>query len=121
MTPLQPLINQGNRVFAAALGQAMTRIAGLPTAQANADLQPLWQARDRAVAGLTSRFVTHPWPVEFLFIVSPLVTWIWLGALIIISGGLIALWPVPVLARRRSEALAGARRSGSPVPAREAV
>ena len=121
LTPLQPLINQGNRVFAAALGQAMTRISGLPTAQANADLQPLWQARDRAVAGLTSRFVTHPWPVEFLFIVSPLVTWIWLGALIIISGGLIALWPVPVLARRRSAALAGARRSGSPVPAREAV
>ncbi len=41
--------------------------------------------RQRAVAGLTTRFVTHPWPVDFLFIVSPLVTWIWLGALIIIS------------------------------------
>ena len=121
LTPLQPLINQGNRVFAAALSQAMTRVSGLPVAQANADLAPLWQARDRAVAGLASRFVSHPWPVEFLFIVSPLVTWIWLGALIIISGGLIALWPVPALARSRSTAPATARVSGAPVPAREAV
>ena len=64
---------------------------------------------------------SHPWPVEFLFIVSPLVTWIWLGALIIISGGLIALWPVPALARRRSTAPATARVSGAPVAAREAV
>jgi hypothetical protein len=29
------------------------------------------------------------------------VTWIWLGAMIIAVGGLIALWPVPELGRRR--------------------
>jgi cytochrome c biogenesis factor len=29
------------------------------------------------------------------------VTWIWLGGLIMIAGGLIALWPVPERARRR--------------------
>ena len=29
----------------------------------------------------------------FRLIVSPLVTWIWIGALIVFAGGLIALWP----------------------------
>ena len=77
-------------------------------------------ARDRAIAGLASRFVTHPWPVEFLLIVSPLVTWIWLGAMIIAIGGLIALWPIPALARRRSAAAYRARPPASPaLPARE--
>ena len=68
--------------------------------------------RQRAIAGLTSRFVTHPWPVNFLLIVSPLVTWIWGGALIIVIGGLIALWPIPAVVRRRSPAFAG-----TPTPA----
>lgn len=119
LTPLQPKIDQGDRVFAAALSQAMTRIAGMPVAQAQGALAPLWQARDRAVAGLTDQFVAHPWPVDFLLIVSPLVTWIWLGAIIIALGGLIALWPVPVLARRRAAAAAAARRPASPVPVRD--
>ena len=71
-------------MFAAALSQAMTRISGLPVAQANADLAPLWQARDRAV-GRARQQVRHAirGRSTFLFIVSPLVTWIWLGALII--------------------------------------
>jgi cytochrome c-type biogenesis protein CcmF len=119
LTPLQPLITQGDRVFAAATQQAMTRVAGLPLAQAQRELAPLWAARDRAITGLTARFVSHPWAVNFLLIVSPLVTWIWLGAIIIAIGGLIALWPVPVLARRRTRAAYAARRSATPVPARE--
>jgi cytochrome c-type biogenesis protein CcmF len=57
--------------------------------------------------------------VNFLMIVSPLVTWIWLGALIIAFGGLIALWPVPAFARRRAVARAGAGRRAPAVAARE--
>ena len=34
-------------------------------------------------------------PRTFRLIVSPLVTWIWIGALIVFAGGLIALWPAP--------------------------
>jgi hypothetical protein len=51
------------------------------------------------------------------------VTWIWLGAIIIAIGGLIALWPIPVTLRRRSTALAGARPGGPApaLPARETV
>jgi cytochrome c-type biogenesis protein CcmF len=119
LTPLQPLISQGDRVFASALTQAMGRVGGLPVAQAQQALAPLWAARDRAIAGLTARFVSRPWPVNFLLIVSPLVTWIWLGAIIIAGGGLIALWPVPALARRPATATRAARRSAPAVPAGE--
>ena len=40
---------------------------------------------------------------------SPLVTWIWLGALIVFAGGLITLWPLPVGLRRRVRASYAAR------------
>ena len=101
LTPLQGLISQGDRVFQAALKSAMPRIGALPLAQAERALQPLWRERDQAIAEIAARYVTHPWAIDFRLIVSPLVTWIWAGALIIALGGLIALWPVPALARRR--------------------
>jgi hypothetical protein len=97
---------------------AMTRLAAakLPPVRAQAALAPLWQARDRAIAELVARYVTHPWPVTFLFIVSPLVMWLWIGALIVIAGALIALWPAPALARlrARSAAFAGRRLAREP-------
>ena len=65
-------------------------------------MNTLWAERDLAVTEIARRFVTHPWPTEFLLIVDPLVTWLWLGALIMGCGGLIALWPVPSFARRRA-------------------
>ncbi|HEY2161028.1 MAG TPA: cytochrome c-type biogenesis CcmF C-terminal domain-containing protein [Solirubrobacteraceae bacterium] len=115
--PLQPLINQGDRVFAAALPQAMQRASKLPPAQGQQVLSQIWALRDRAIGGIASRFVTHPWPVNFLFIVDPLVTWIWIGALIMGGGGLIALWPIPVLVRRRKTAAVAARPATAPVAA----
>ncbi len=116
LTPLQPLINQGNRVFQAALMQAMSTFASrhITTAQAQQELAPLWQERNQAIAEIAARYVTHPWTVDFLVIVSPLVMWIWLGALIIAAGGLIALWPVPAPARRR--AAVARERPVAPVP-----
>ncbi len=79
--------------------QAMTR-RRLPWPRRRSAAAPRWAAarpRDRGPRGSVR---DPPWPVDFLLIVSPLVTWIWLGAIIIALGGLIALWPVPVLARR---------------------
>jgi cytochrome c-type biogenesis protein CcmF len=120
LTPLAGLIAQGNRVFNTDLTQAMTSAAKLPPSRQQAALAPLWQARDQAIVAIAARYVSHPWPVEFLLIVDPLVTWIWLGAIIIASGGLIALWPVPVAVRRRVKAAQPARTSAPPVtPARE--
>ncbi len=97
LAPLQPYISRGDQVFQAAL----MRAESLPPAKARPQLAQLWQLRDLAIAEIAARYATHPFPVEFLLIVSPLVTWIWIGTLIIATGGLIALWPFPALAWRR--------------------
>jgi cytochrome c-type biogenesis protein CcmF len=112
LTPLANLINKGNQVFGKAITTVVTRTANESLASQNAALAPLWQERDLAVAGLVSRYATHPWPVEFLLIVSPMVAWIWFGAAIMFTGGLIALSPLPALARRGSRA---PYRTGLPV------
>jgi len=119
LTPLQGAIAQGDKVFLA----AMSKLSANPTTARQ--YIPFIQAeRARAIVALTDRFVTHPWGVNFLFIVSPLVTWIWLGALIIAIGGLIALWPIPSIARRSRAPARSAARAPSvppPVPVREPV
>jgi cytochrome c-type biogenesis protein CcmF len=122
-TPLAPLINEGNSVFAAYAPQVMAKAAKLPPGQAQSAMNTLWSERDLAVTEIARRFVTHPWPTEFLLIVAPLVAWIWLGALIIGVGGLIALWPVPSFARRRAGVPYKARPSSTSagVPVREPV
>jgi cytochrome c-type biogenesis protein CcmF len=113
LTPLQAEINRGDQVFT----KLMT---SLTPAQARrpATIQFIEAERARAITGLAARFVTHPWPVNFLLIVSPLVTWIWIGAIIIACGGLIALWPLPALARRRRPAPAYGP-AGPALPVRE--
>ena len=118
LTPLGGYISQGNRVFAAALSRTMKSMPGLATGQQQAALSTLWTLRDQAITGIANRYVTHPWPVEFLLIVDPLVTWIWIGAIIIAAGGLIALWPIPSLARRRVRVSAPAP---APAPAVAAI
>ncbi len=102
LSPLGNLINQGNRVFGNAIMTVVRRTAGESQARQNAALAPLWEERDLAVAGLVNRYARHPWPVEFLLIVAPMVAWIWFGAAVMFCGGLIALSPLPALARRRS-------------------
>jgi cytochrome c-type biogenesis protein CcmF len=116
MTPdiraLLPVIQQGDTVFAAAAGK-------LPPAAEAAAL-------GTALRGLVDRYVANPPPATFRIITSPLVTWIWLGAIIVFCGALIALWPgsdSPRRARyaaRVAEELAAARKkpaSGEREPA----
>ena len=62
----------------------------------------------QALDGLTRSYAANPPPATFRLIVSPLVSWIWIGALIVFMGGLIALWPP-------------ARRAPRPVAARYAA
>jgi cytochrome c-type biogenesis protein CcmF len=62
-----------------------------------------------ALGLLASRYLANPSPAQFRFIDSPLVTWIWLGGMIIFGGGLIALWPAPWAIRRRARARMPAR------------
>jgi cytochrome c-type biogenesis protein CcmF len=61
---------------------------------------------DAAAQGLllnviADRYRLDPPPAGFRMIVSPLVTWIWLGGLVAIAGALVALWPRPMRARAR--------------------
>jgi cytochrome c-type biogenesis protein CcmF len=126
LTPLQTLINQDDASFA----KAFALVAKLPAAtQAKvlAPNSPLWTLRNQRILQLTSRYVDHPWPATFLLIVSPLVMWLWIGAMIVVFGALIAIWPARRVSRRRArsaEYLPPAPASSpvsEPEPARELV
>ena len=91
---LLPRVKEGDEVF--------TQAEGLPPAARDALL-------GQALAGLTRSYADDPPPATFRLIVSPMVTWIWIGALIAFAGGLIALWPAPRGAASRVSATYAAR------------
>ena len=102
--PLAPLINTGDRKFF----RALDAVSAQPKADRVRYLNLIYQLRDRLVGALTDRWISHPWRAQFKMIVSPLVSWLWLGAIIGAIGGLIALWPVP---RRTRGSRGGGRRN----------
>jgi len=101
LQPLQAEINRGDGLFT----RLMTSLTPTQASQPQT-LDAIRVERARAIAGLARRFTTQPWSVTFRLIVSPLVTWLWLGAIVMVIGGLIALWPIPTFARRRTRAVA---------------
>ncbi len=118
--PLGPAINAAD----GQMERALQAIAKLPVASQRrwlASNSPIWAARNARILKIASLYTTHPWPVTFLIIVSPLVMWLWLGGIIMAVGALISLRPIPALTRLRARAGAyapGARRSRG-VPVRE--
>jgi len=103
LAPLRPIIEEGNATFRRAMVGIMREGAD-PEAVAQ-----LYAFRDAAVSAVARRWVTQPWAADFRFIVSPLATWIWIGAIVTFLGGLIALWPAPATARKRVTAGYAAR------------
>ena len=116
LTPLQRLISEGDRKFAGLYNSVSGRLwktyphmtlaefSSRLNATLNArDLDGLdfWQARDLLVQDIVARYVKQPHVVVFQLIVSPMVTWLWAGAMIIAIGGLISLIPATLFARRR--------------------
>ena len=77
--PLQKIINAGNRI--------------VPFSRPDEALIP--------IAFVARRYLSAPPPAQFHILVSPLVTWIWSGGVIVFLGALIAIWPAPGLVRRR--------------------
>jgi cytochrome c-type biogenesis protein CcmF len=71
--------------------------------------------RERAAAlgetlrRLVTRYREDLPPARFRVLVSPLVGWVWVGALIVFAGGLITLWPSAAGARRAVTASSAAR------------
>ena len=99
MTPdirrMMPRIEEGDRVFGAVADKLSPQLQG--------------QALGAALRGLVDRYVDDRPPATFRVITSPLVTWIWIGSIVVFLGGLIALWPGPDAARRRVTARYAAR------------
>jgi len=53
---------------------------------------------------IVAHYVAYPPPASFTLIASPLVMWIWIGGLIVLLGGLTAIWPAPSALRSRVRA-----------------
>ena len=62
-----------------------------------------------AIAAIAERYRRDPPPATFRTIVSPLVSWIWIGGGIALLGALIAAWPTPEARLRRVRSLYAAR------------
>jgi cytochrome c-type biogenesis protein CcmF len=58
---------------------------------------------------LAELYRQQPPPAAFRVIVSPLVTWIWIGGAIAVFGALLAAWPSPEARLRRVRSLYAAR------------
>jgi cytochrome c-type biogenesis protein CcmF len=92
---LEPRVKEGDDVFTAAEGE-------LAAGERDAFLA-------EALRGLVRSYTDDPPPATFRLLVSPMVTWIWIGALVVFLGGLIALWPSPRAVGRRVTAAYAAR------------
>src|SRR3954447_27005914 len=87
ISKMRPLIDRGDKAFAAIDGKVPPQTQAVFLGQ--------------AINGLVQRYRTQPPPASFRVISSPLVAWIWIGGLVVFSGGLIALWPAGDPARGR--------------------
>ena len=83
---LTPRIEEGDAVFARAAAKVTEEQRGIFLAE--------------ALTGLARSYTSDPPPATFRILVSPLVTWIWIGAIIAFAGGLLAGWPGARSARR---------------------
>jgi cytochrome c-type biogenesis protein CcmF len=101
LAPLQAQINKDDASFARALA-LVAKMPAATQAEVLAPSSPLWTLRNQRILQLAAQYVDHPWAATFLLIVSPLVMWLWIGAIIVVLGALIALWPSSRSARRRA-------------------
>jgi cytochrome c-type biogenesis protein CcmF len=81
LSSLQPRIDEGDKVFEG------------PGAKLGGRQRAVFLAQ--ALEGLARSYAHDPPPATFRLLVSPLVTWIWIGAIVVFCGALIALWPSP--------------------------
>jgi cytochrome c-type biogenesis protein CcmF len=116
MTPdidsLKPVIDEGNKVF--------TKFANDP----NTTPQARSEALAAILVGITQRYRNNPPETTFRVIASPLVAWLWIGAIVIVAGALIALWPAgadPARRRQRAGYTARVARELDVAPDREPV
>jgi cytochrome c-type biogenesis protein CcmF len=87
ISKMRPIIDKGDKAFAGIEGKVPPKTQAIFLGQ--------------ALNGLVQRYRNQPPPASFRMISSPLVAWIWIGGLVVFTGGLIALWPAGDPARGR--------------------
>ena len=95
LDPTLAIVKKGDAVFKQASGKLSA--------------QDYSTALGTTIRSLTDNYAKSAPPATFRLIVSPMVTWIWLGALLVFLGGLICIWPTADLAHRRATAGYAAR------------
>jgi cytochrome c-type biogenesis protein CcmF len=95
LAPFDDEITRADEGIARALRAVPPGTPPVAAAQLEAQLEGI------AVNGLRDRYLADPPPADFRVNVNPLVIWVWLGGLIAVGGGLIAIWPAPAARRRR--------------------
>ncbi|MCW2998099.1 MAG: heme lyase CcmF/NrfE family subunit [Solirubrobacterales bacterium] len=98
LNTLRPYIKQQDKLLVAAVRQAGT-----------VNPARYGQVRGAVFDEVVRQYVANPLPATFRMIVSPLVMWIWIGAITTFIGGLIAMWPAPDGVRRRARGRYAAR------------
>jgi cytochrome c-type biogenesis protein CcmF len=106
--PLLGRAREADRRFRAVARARMSAAAGNP-ARLQREAAFLQIAQGEAIRQIAESYVDGPPPATFHVIVDPLVTWIWVGALVALAGAMIAIWPAPGARRRRVTSLYGAR------------
>jgi cytochrome c-type biogenesis protein CcmF len=75
-----------------ALAALMRAASANPALRATA-LEKIGQIQSQTAEEIAKTYLNDNIPANFKVIVDPLVTWMWIGGLIALSGALIALWP----------------------------
>lgn len=92
------------------LKKAITAAGRLPQIKTNPEVQAI------AIAAIVASYPRSDPPARILMLVNPLVTWVWIGALIVLLGALTSLWPSSGSLRSRMTASAAARAARPPRP-----
>jgi cytochrome c-type biogenesis protein CcmF len=99
---------KANRRFERIAGGFAAEVRGRPAAMARAG-GLLGEVQGEAIRRIAQSYIDSSPAATFRVLVNPLVSWLWIGALISLSGALIAIWPSAEARRRRVTSLYGAR------------
>ena len=117
-----PVIRNAREADSKFILLARGRMRAAASSGNGADLQRqaaiLQDVRGLAIQKIANGYLRDTPPAVFHVIVNPLVTWMWIGAVVALSGALIAVWPAPGARRRRVSSLQAARLSHQPSRAR---
>ncbi len=106
---IRPVIARADRRFSALMRRFGPVFATAAPAAQRRLVSGIEAGVRTAVQRISARYVASSPPAIFRILISPLVTWIWLGALVVFLGALVALWPPPAAVRRRAPARYRAR------------